>query len=146
VNRSVAPKSKAANDFMEYKERFFPTTVWSEDCNSWYKLKDSKRVAALWVGSTVHYLRAVEQPRYEDWDFDYNYRNPWAYLGNGLGPDDVDENADLAWYIRNEDDSPILGTKRVYSDKIYRGQSVIGVNDEGGRTATSVESKLWCDA
>jgi hypothetical protein len=133
---------KAADEFMEYKQKYFPITVWNEDCNSWYKIPGSKRIAALWVGSTVHYLRAVEEPRYEDWEFTYKYKNRWAYLGNGLGPDDVDERADLAWYIRDHDDSPILGTKRIYSENAVRGQSVIGVSDDGGQQLTSVESKL----
>lgn len=120
---------------MEHKDLFFQTTVWSENCNSWYKPKHNDKVAALWVGSTVHYLRAIEQPRYEDWDFTYVYENRWSYLGNGLGPDDVDPLADLAWYIRPEDDSPMLGSKRLHKGPWVgnRGESVIGLE---GQTET----------
>lgn len=123
----------AADEFMAHKELFFNTTVWSEDCNSWYKLKHNNKVAALWVGSTVHYLRAIEQPRYEDWDFTYVHpENRWSYLGNGLGPDDVDPKADLAWYIRSYDDGPILGSKKVYEGPWVgnRGENVIGLDEE----------------
>lgn len=102
---------------MAYKDVFFKTTVWSENCRSWYKLKHNGKIAALWVGSTIHYLRVVENPRYEDWDFTYMYPNRWSYLGNGLGPDDVVPDSDLAYYVRQFDDSPILGTKRFHGGK-----------------------------
>ncbi|KIW77775.1 hypothetical protein Z517_07608 [Fonsecaea pedrosoi CBS 271.37] len=127
--RTVAPKMQAADEFMEHKDIFFETTVWSEDCNSWYKLKHNNKISALWAGSTLHYLRAVENPRYEDWDFTYIYGNRWSYLGNGLGPDDVDPQADMAWYIRDHDDSPIIGSKRVHEGEWVgnRGESVIGI-------------------
>jgi len=121
---------QAVNEFMEYKDRFFETTVWSENCNSWYKLKHNNKIAALWTGSTIHYLRVMERPRYEDWDFTYLHKNRWTYLGNGLGPDDVDPMADLAYYIRDVDDSPILGSKKVYRGPWIgnRGESVIGLD------------------
>lgn len=121
------PSERACDEFMEFKDIFFTTTVWSEDCNSWYKLKHNNKIAAIWTGSTVHYLRAVERPRYEDWEYTHLYSNRWSYLGNGLGPDDVDEKADLAWYIRQEDDSPIIGSKKVYEGPFVgnRGEVVV---------------------
>ena len=124
----MAPKMEACDEFMEHKDILFSTTVWSEDCNSWYKLKHSNKIAAIWVGSTVHYLRAVERPRLEDWEYTYLYKNRWSFLGSGLGPDDVDPQADLAWYIRQRDDSPIIGSKKVYEGPWVgnRGENVVG--------------------
>lgn len=107
--RTVAPKKAVVDEFMERKDRFFKTTVWDENCRSWYK--QGSKVTALWVGSTVHYLRIMEQPRYEDYDFTYVSKNRWSYLGNGFGPDDADLSADLSWYLTTEDKSPIMGTK-----------------------------------
>ncbi|KPM46387.1 putative sterigmatocystin biosynthesis monooxygenase stcW [Neonectria ditissima] len=130
--KTMSPTAKAAEEFMEYKEDFFQTTVWSESCRSWYKLKHTNKVSALWVGSTIHYLRAIENPRYEDWDIKYMHRNRWSYLGNGLGPDDVDPAADLAYYVRQYDDSPILGSKKTHGGAWAgnRGESVIGLDEE----------------
>lgn len=107
--RTVSPKMEVVDEFMQRKDRFFKTTVWDDGCNSWYKQGD--KVTALWVGSTVHYLRTLEQPRYEDYNFTYTDDNRWHYLGNGFGPDDADPEADLSWYISNGDNSPIIGTK-----------------------------------
>lgn len=112
--RTLAPTMKAADEFMVHKDRFFKTTVWDDNCSTWYKIGD--KVTAVWVGSTVHYLRAVENPRWEDWDFTYITGNRWSYLGNGYGPEDSDKDADLSWYVRNKDTSPIIGTKKVKTD------------------------------
>ena len=74
----------------------------------------------------------MENPRYEDWDFTYLHQNRWSYLGNGLGPDDVRADSDLAYYIRQYDDAPILGSKR-YNGQAWagnRGESVIGLDGE----------------
>lgn len=132
ISRTVKPKMEAADEFMIFKDKFFQTTVWSEKCNSWYKLKHNNKIAALWTGSTIHYLRVVENPRYEDWDFTYLNDNRWSYLGNGLGPDDVEPEADLAYYIRQIDDAPILGNKK-YNGGTWagnKGESVVGVESE----------------
>lgn len=124
----MAPKMEACEEFMKHKDMFFPTTVWNDECNSWYKLKHNNKIAAIWVGSTLHYLRAVERPRLEDWNYTYIYQNRWSYLGNGLSPDDADMDADLAWYIRESDDSPIIGSKKIHNGPWVgnRGDMIIG--------------------
>lgn len=123
---------ETADEFMAFKDAFFQTTVWSENCQSWYKLRHNNMIAALWVGSTIHYLRAVENPRWEDWSISYRYPNRWSYLGNGLGPDDVDPERDLAYYIKHHGDSPILDSKRTHGGSWAgnKGESVIGLNGE----------------
>ncbi|KAH0837434.1 putative sterigmatocystin biosynthesis monooxygenase stcW [Fonsecaea pedrosoi] len=129
--RTVTPKMAAADEFMRFKDTFFQTTVWSEDCQSWYKLRHNNKISAVWTGSTIHYLRAVEHPRYEDWDYTYLYDNRWSFLGNGLAPDDVDPQADLAFYVRQFDDAPIIGSKKIYEGPwvANRGESAIGLKD-----------------
>lgn len=83
-------------------------TVWQQECRSWYKSNSvSGKVTALWSGSTLHYLEAIAEPRYEDWHIKYN-GNRFAFLGNGYSQTEGDLTADLAYYIRNEDDSPYL--------------------------------------
>jgi cyclohexanone monooxygenase len=80
--------------------------VWSQGCTSWYKngTADGK-VTALWPGSTLHYLEALDAPRYEDWDIE-RYGNRFDYLGNGHSSAET-RTLDVAYYIKNADDSPL---------------------------------------
>jgi len=83
-------------------------TIWQEECSSWYKKNSvSGRITAIWPGSTLHYIEAVEQPRYDDWEIKYN-GNRFSYLGNGFSQTEVDMTADWAYYVRNEDDGPYM--------------------------------------
>ena len=110
--KSFSPKHAAVDDFIEFKDKFMEPTVWNEDCRSWYKNNSvTGKVTALWPGSTLHYLEALAEPRYEDWDFTYT-GNRFAYFGNGFSQAESDRTADWAYYIRNEDDGPYLSRSK----------------------------------
>ncbi|GLB41651.1 putative pyridine nucleotide-disulphide oxidoreductase [Lyophyllum shimeji] len=110
--RSFAPKREAVEDFVAHKDQFMKGTVWEHDCRSWYKSNSvSGKVSALWPGSTLHYLEAIADPRYEDWEIRYK-GNRFTWLGNGLSQTEVDATADWAYYVRDHDDSPFLGRKK----------------------------------
>ncbi|KAG5725051.1 putative sterigmatocystin biosynthesis monooxygenase stcW [Termitomyces sp. T112] len=110
--RSFSPKPEAVEDFIAHKDAFMKKTVWEHDCKSWYKANSvSGKVSALWPGSTLHYLEAIADPRYDDWEITYK-GNRFAWLGNGYSQTEVDKTADLSYYIRNEDDSPLLGRRK----------------------------------
>lgn len=110
--QSFSPKDTAVDEFIEFKDKFMEHTVWNEDCRSWYKTNSvSGKVTALWPGSTLHYLEALAEPRYEDWDFTYT-GNRYAYLGNGFSQAESDRTADWAYYIRNEDNGPYLSRSK----------------------------------
>ncbi|KJA23566.1 hypothetical protein HYPSUDRAFT_66248 [Hypholoma sublateritium FD-334 SS-4] len=106
---SFMPKKKAVEDFIAFKDEFMKATVWTHNCKSWYKNGDhiTGKVTALWPGSTLHYLEAIAEPRYEDWDFKI-ISNRFAFLGNGRSQVESDSAADWAYYVRNEDDGPYL--------------------------------------
>ncbi len=105
---SFTPKLEAVEDFIAFKDEFMKSTVWESGCRSWYKSGSiSGKVTALWPGSTLHYLESIADPRYEDWDFKY-IGNRFAFLGNGRSQVESDNTADWAYYIRNEDDGPLL--------------------------------------
>ncbi|KAF9485444.1 FAD/NAD(P)-binding domain-containing protein [Pholiota conissans] len=105
---SFSPKAAAVNDFIAFKDEFMKRTVWNHACSSWYKSNSvSGKVTALWPGSTLHYLEAMTEPRYEDWDFEY-VGNRFAFFGNGFSQTESDETADLAYYVRMEDDAPYV--------------------------------------
>ncbi|TPR02432.1 Bacterial alpha-L-rhamnosidase family protein [Aspergillus niger] len=68
--------------------QYFERTVYSSECNSWYKspppgattLQQRKkgRVTALWPGSSLHAIKALEHVRWEDFE-------TTAYDGNEFG-------------------------------------------------------------
>ncbi|RDB23708.1 putative sterigmatocystin biosynthesis monooxygenase stcW [Hypsizygus marmoreus] len=124
---SFSPKAEAVEDFITYKDQFMKHTVWEHDCRSWYKNNSSSgKVNALWPGSTLHYMEAIMDVRYEDWEFSYS-GNRFAYLGNGFSQTEVDPTADWAYYIRNSDDSPYLS----------RGKQMKVINRSGTKDKSS---------
>lgn len=109
---SFSPKMEAVEDFIAHKDQFMKGTVWDHECRSWYKKNSaSGKVSALWPGSTLHYMEAIAQTRYDDWNFKYS-GNRFAFLGNGYSQTEVDQTADWAYYIRNRDDSPYVSRGR----------------------------------
>ena len=105
---SFSPKIEAVEDFIAHKDQFMKGAIWVQECRSWYKNGSSSgKVTALWPGSTMHYTHAIAEPRYEDWNFTYT-GNRFAFLGNGFSQTEYDKAADLAYYLRNHDDSPFI--------------------------------------
>ena len=107
--RSFEVRSDATESFNRWKDAFMQDMVWTQACRTWYKTGfEGGRIVALWPGSTLHYLEAIKEPRYEDWTWNYQRgENPWAFLGNGHSTAEKRPGGDLAWYIRSHDDSPV---------------------------------------
>lgn len=109
---SFSPKVEAVEDFIAHKDEFMKSTVWHQECRSWYKKNSaSGKVSALWPGSSLHFMEAMAQTRYDDWNIKYA-GNRFAYLGNGFSQTEADRKADLGYYIRNHDDSPYISRGR----------------------------------
>jgi hypothetical protein len=106
--RSFDVKQGPVDEFSQWKDDFMSKTIWTEECRSWYKAGSTHgKVAALWPGSTLHYLEAIRETKWEDWNFTYQAgSNRWAYLGNGHSSAEK-RNGDLSHYIRNHDDSVV---------------------------------------
>ncbi|KAJ0413460.1 hypothetical protein BJY00DRAFT_319762 [Aspergillus carlsbadensis] len=84
--KSLVPSKAATDDFLEYSDAFFPRTVWTEHCSSWYNGgRPGARIHGLFPASAaaLNYLR--RDPRWEDWE--YQYTNPsgnrFGFIGNG---------------------------------------------------------------
>ncbi|KAL3465598.1 hypothetical protein BJX64DRAFT_285204 [Aspergillus heterothallicus] len=84
--KSIAPSKAATDDFLAYSDAFFPRTVWTEHCSSWYNGgRPGARIHGLFPASAaaLNYLR--RDPRWEDWE--YEYTNPsgnrFGFIGNG---------------------------------------------------------------
>lgn len=111
---SFAPKMEAVEDFTKFKDEFMKKTVWGDPCRSWYKANQvDAPITALWPGSTLHYIEAMGEVRWEDFDVKHN-GNRFAWLGNGYSQTELDVTADWAYYIRDEDDGEYFsrGKKR----------------------------------
>ncbi|KAI3572456.1 putative monooxygenase [Fusarium oxysporum f. sp. albedinis] len=106
---SFEPSKQAISDFVEHADAFFPRTVWSTKCRSWFKGgKEQGPVYALHPGSRVHWVHMMNEPRYEDYNWKTINRNKFAYLGNGFSLREV-ENKDVTWFL----DEPEAGYKSV---------------------------------
>ncbi|PVH68820.1 FAD/NAD(P)-binding domain-containing protein [Cadophora sp. DSE1049] len=101
---SMDVKQEALDDIYAHFDEFHKTTVWQEECRSWFKDGKIKNRIYLWPGSTIHFLKTIKEPRFEDYNIRYRYKNRFAFLGNGEvqahGKGDV---AGLAPYVRNSD-------------------------------------------
>jgi hypothetical protein len=108
-----SPKAEAISDFIAHKDQFMRKTVWEDPCRSWYKGtgRPDGPITALWPGSTLHYIEALMEVRYDDWEVKYN-GNRFAWLGNGYSQTELDPSADWAYYVRDKDDDEPLSRGR----------------------------------
>lgn len=120
---SFVPKAEVVDELSSYAAKILARTVWSEDCRSWYRNERNSskkrrreddepetRLAAakaltIWPGSGLHYIEAMMDVRYEDWEIRYE-GNRFGWLGNGFSRTERDEEADLAWYLGVRDERP----------------------------------------
>ena len=106
---TIMPKKEAVQNFTNYCDVFFKRTVFSAECNSWYKssprgtsAEDSKkgRISALWPGSSVHAVRALEKVRFEDYDMTTVDGNDFGWFGDGWAVAEREGDMEgLSWYI-----------------------------------------------
>ncbi|KAL4747783.1 hypothetical protein BDW72DRAFT_196433 [Aspergillus terricola var. indicus] len=102
--KSMSVKQEALDAIYEHFDEFHKTTVFQEECRSWFKDGKLKQRIYLWPGPTVHFLKTIKDPRFEDYDIKYRYRNRFAFLGNGTVKAGVKQDAlGLATYVRNSD-------------------------------------------
>lgn len=120
---AFSPKMQATQDFLDHASAYMSRTVWAGECRSWYKNHSTDPHAlALWPGSSLHYIEAISEVRYDDWNISYK-GNRFAWLGNGFSQTESDPTADWAYYIRDSDDGPYLsrGRKREMETKSGSG-------------------------
>ncbi|RAK71285.1 flavin-containing monooxygenase [Aspergillus fijiensis CBS 313.89] len=101
----MAPKREACAAFTAHVAAVMHKTVWTDRCrNSHNNHAIGGRTPTTWPGSTLHYLEAIREPRYDDWDLRYT-GNRFAWLGTtGISQAEWDATADLACNIRQADD------------------------------------------
>lgn len=91
----------------------------------------------MWPGSSLHFSDALRELRAEDYVWVYSGGDQFAWLGNGFSATGADPTSDLAWYIRNHDDGPLMSRGARRRELALSG-SQIGRNEllaSQGRTA-----------
>ncbi|RBR07511.1 uncharacterized protein FIESC28_10592 [Fusarium coffeatum] len=113
----IEPKHNMVQAFTNYCDEFFKQTVFSEECNSWYKTYEAGasreeqkrgRITALWPGSSLHCIRTLSNPRWEDFEYKYCDDDEFGWFGNGwtLAEKYVTKEVEsLTWYL---DDTKIM--------------------------------------
>ncbi|KAI0712856.1 FAD/NAD-P-binding domain-containing protein [Cerioporus squamosus] len=104
--KSIEVRREAVRDFQEYLESYFEKTVFNEQCRSWYKMgKADGPIVGLWPGSTLHAVKALQHPRWEDFQYeqiDIGVRNRFYWLGDGQSYSQKTLTGDKAWYLRED--------------------------------------------
>ena len=101
--KSIMPSKAAADDFVAYADAFFPKTVFTDKCSSWYNGgKAGQRIHGIWPGSAAHLTIVRKEPRWEDWEYEHITKtgNRFAYLGNGITRSEQDPNVDMTPYLK----------------------------------------------
>lgn len=100
--KSISPSKEAADDFVDYCDAFFPTTVLTDNCSSWNNGGvPGQRIHGIWPGSAAHLTIVRRDPRWEDWEYEReNKVNRFAYFGNGYTQAETEEDSDLTSYLR----------------------------------------------
>lgn len=105
--KSIDATKEAADDFIQYCDAFFASTVLSDGCSSWYNGgQPSGRIHGVWPGSAAHLSIVRREPRWEDFKYEYfgttANRFMW-YFGNGKTSKELDLASDMTSYLRQPD-------------------------------------------
>lgn len=97
--KAVQPSPVAIKEFNEHIYTFLDRTAWATSCRSWFKNGTiDGPIVALHPGSRIHWFHMLEQIRFEDWEYTYDSKNRYQYVGNGFsvkeGP-----GRDTTWYF-----------------------------------------------
>lgn len=74
-----------------------------QGADSGFRYKNGKvdgPVTGPWCGTTWHFNEALRNPRWEDYDFKYEKRNRFAYLGIGRTRGELTGKGQAAHYLR----------------------------------------------
>ncbi|EUC42260.1 hypothetical protein COCMIDRAFT_29073 [Bipolaris oryzae ATCC 44560] len=100
---SITPSQKAADDFVDYCDAYFPTTVLTDHCASWNNGGIiGARIHGLWPGTATHLTAVRREPRWEDWEYEYasTSGNRFEYWGSGHTRKETDMSVDMTSYLR----------------------------------------------
>ncbi|THH13677.1 hypothetical protein EW146_g6564 [Bondarzewia mesenterica] len=125
--KSIEVKAEAVADFDEYMKACYSSLAWHDSwltlihtpgllfegsstpslyqCNSWYRSPDGA-ITGLWPGSCLHAVRALSNPRWEDFNYEPlpgdKTRARFFWLGDGSTYNEKMMTGDRAWYLNDE--------------------------------------------
>lgn len=123
--QSFHVKADVCDDFQTHVADFMNhRAVWTDKCrNSHNNHNIGGRVPTTWPGSTLHYLEAMREPRWDDWEFKYT-GNRFSWLGNGISQTEWDPTADLAYYIKQADDEKVWHSRWMRDGIVNKSESM----------------------
>jgi len=84
---------------MGYSDTFLKRKSFTRPCSSWFKCGSKDRKPAVYPGSCLHFLRLLEHPRYEDYEFKYDKpEDLFQFFGSGFHISESN-GADITWYL-----------------------------------------------
>lgn len=103
----VKPDALAA--WTSHLDTYFPGTVHMDNCTSWYKYNG--KVIGLWPGSSLHAMKTLAHPRWEDYTYEKDKGSgQLEWVGNGWTLADL-ERGDLGYYVDLVDVPPVPSTE-----------------------------------
>ncbi|KAK7894332.1 hypothetical protein LTR67_006093 [Exophiala xenobiotica] len=87
--KTVAPKAEVTHQFREHADLLLKRTVWNQKCRSWFKNGTIDGLPRTFPGSRAHFVETM-QPRFEDFELEYDCDNRFNYLGNGFATRELD--------------------------------------------------------
>lgn len=109
---SFHPRVDACADFKAHVAAFMnDRAVWTDKCrNSHNNHSIGGRVPTTWPGSTLHYLEAMREVHWDDWEVRHKGKR-FGWLGNGISQTEWDPTADLAYYIKTREDERVWNSR-----------------------------------
>ncbi|KAJ5595436.1 uncharacterized protein N7459_001644 [Penicillium hispanicum] len=105
--RAMEPRNAAVRGFTQYCDQYFAGTVFTSKCRSWYKGgTEDGRVTSLWPGSSLHAMKALSNPRWEDFNYVYGNDNAVAWLGDGWTENEKNHRIDVDYLDDDQVDFP----------------------------------------
>lgn len=99
---------------------------------------------AVWPGSSLHYIEAIRQPRYEDYEITYlgpAKKNRWAWLGMGSVRELV-EKGDVSPYLTVDNIDPKwMRAMNINSDKVLESKVDRIKKEWAGKTTAEGDSE-----
>lgn len=130
--KSVRPRKSAVDHFLRHSKKFLQRTAWSGPCSSWFKQGKTTGTPAVFPASRLVFLKLMEHPRFEDFDYDYENENDlFSFLGNGFWTGEKD-GSDITWYLGTNqakiDEDALLNTMSGVAESVGKKDLLTGAN------------------
>lgn len=128
--KSICIKPEVLAMFTKHVDKYFTKTIYTQPCKSWMKRgKEDGRVITIWPGSCIHAVEAFENPRYEDFNYEYLpeiENNLFGWLGKGLTLAQEHEKVTTG-YLDTVDKPPVINADVADAETVTNEVSLPGL-------------------